>query len=183
MHCKPVLFLSLIASFLLLSACSEDFKTTKNLYTDWWPVHASGSSESDLFSATWDGDLDKHGSIEVTFKHKTDPSVTYTQTINYKALSFSKSKEKFCYVDLNDQYAASKYLSFYIEDGNIFMEKLDQNGKYDDGKPIKFQDENILKIGNVTYHKYSYYKEKHPSQFGRSSAADDNERIPISRYE
>ena len=68
-----------------------------------------------------------------------------------------------------------------VEDGNIFMEKLEQSGKYDEGKPISFQNENILKIGGVTYQKYSYYKETHPNQF-KSSIFRDNERIPILSY-
>ena len=185
MRCKPVLFLSLIASFLLLSACSEDFKLTKSIYTDWWPVHAVGSSESDLFSASWNGDLDKHGNIEVTFKNKNNPSVTYTQTISYMALSFSKSREKFCYIDLNDNYASSRYLKFEIKDGMIYMEKLrDDGGKageMEDGKPIELKDENILVIGGVTYQKYSYYKDTHPNQF-KSSIFQENERIPILSY-
>ena len=135
--------------------------------------------------SSWNGDLDKHGNIEVTFKNKNNPSVTYTQTISYMALSFSKSREKFCYIDLNDNYASSRYLKFEIKDGMIYMEKLrDDGGKageMEDGKPIELKDENILVIGGVTYQKYSYYKDTHPNQF-KSSIFQDNERIPILSY-
>lgn len=70
-----VFHLFFLAATLLMTASCDDSKTVKNLYDDWWPVHASGSQENDYFKATWDGDLNSNGGIEVTFVDKTNPTI------------------------------------------------------------------------------------------------------------
>ena len=179
MYKKFFLFSALI-SLLVLSSCSEDIRITKNLYDDWWPVRASGTYESNYYKASWDGNLDKRGGIVVLFVNKTNPSLNYEDTQYYPALSFNKTKETFCYVYIQNRsdVQSSKDLKFYVEDGKIYFEKMKDNGRgsgeYLEGLDIAFQGDNIVKIGNVTYERYSYYK-THAS----TSDLGPGDRIPI----
>ena len=160
------LFLILLTG-LMFSACSEDSRMTKNLYDDWWPVHATGSIDNDPFSAKWDTDVNPYGNVTVEFKHKSNPDLHYTQVFNYPALSFDKKKETFKYYYLNEHYRASTTLKFYVKDGNLYLEKINPDtqrgsGAYD-SKPLSFIDKNTLKLGDVTYQRYSEYKKNNPT--------------------
>ena len=180
-----VFHLVFLAAALLMAASCEDSKTVKNLYDDWWPVHASGSQENDYFKASWDGDLNSNGGIDVTFVDKTNPSIRYTQTIYYKALSFKKDHKHFTYINISSKdYTASKLLLFYVKDKQIFFEKMTDSGRgsgeYEDGKDISFVNNDHVKIGNVTYERFSVYYEAHRPYGDKSGILTE---IPITSYE
>lgn len=186
MRFKTILSLSLLAGALLLASCSEDTRTTRNLYDDWWPVHAAGSQENELFTARWDGDLSHYGGIEVTFVEKNNPSRTYTQFIYYKALSFKSDHKTFSYISISTRdYTSSKALKFYIKDKKIYFEKMNEagrgSGEYEEGKPISFVDDDHVKIDNVTYERYSVYYEKHRNYPDHSDMI--RTEIPVMIYE
>lgn len=172
----------IILTGLMISACSEDSRLTKNLYDDWWPVHAKGSVDNDPFFAKWDADVNPYGNITVEFKHKSNPTLSYIQTYNYPALSFDKKKESFKYYYLNQNYRTSTNLNFYVKEGNLYLEKINPDtqrgsGAYD-SKPISFKDDNTLQVGDVTYQRYSYYKEKHPTTISSASPGQDDGEMP-----
>ena len=152
MYKKILTLCSILIGLIVFSSCSEDLRITKNLYDDWWPVHASGSFDSDYFTASWDGDLDKHGLIEVTYVSKTNPSLNYKEFKSYPALSFNKKKETFCYYYIQNlsNITSSKDLKFYVKDKMIYLEKMTDTGRgsgsYLEGRSISFQGDDILKI-------------------------------------
>lgn len=166
MKFKSILALSLIVA--VLSSCSEQ-RMAKKLSGDWWPIHASGSYEDNVFSAKWDGDLDDHGSLVVQYKSKTQEGKIYNKTIYYSALSFTKDARKndaVRYISLRNLYEISRsgYMKYYIEDGKIYLEKANEEGKgsgeYMEGQDISFPNDYTLKIGNVTYESYAHYNER-----------------------
>lgn len=175
---------------LFLTACSEQQEFTKNIEGDWWPVHASGSLEDAIFEAHWDGDLGEHGEILVTFKSKSDPSISQKSYIFYPAYSFGKDSRKndaVRTIDLSSRdYKASKYLQYKVEEGILYIEKTNENGtptgEFDNGRPYKFLDKNNLQIGTVTYQAYAYYKETHRNSTV-SELSGDSDRIPVLVYE
>lgn len=183
---NQVLHLVMLAGVLLLAAsCSPDTKMTKNLYDDWWPVHASGSQENEFFRASWNGDLDANGGIAVTFTDKNNPSISYTQTFYYKALSFKKDRKHFTYIDISSlDYTASKLLQFYIKDQKIYFEKTNEagrgSGEYEEGRDIAFVNNDHVTIGSVTYERFSVYYEAH-RPYGSSEVILTE--IPVSVYE
>lgn len=161
----------LLAALPALFSCS-DLRQTKDLYDEWWPVHASGSYENSQFTARWDGNLGIHGDISVTFVNKDVPDITYQETRYYEMLSFSKARKGYCTISiesLGNMHATSKYLQFYIKDKKLFLEIPNSSGRgtgeYAEGVDISFPDDNTVKIGTVTYERYSYFKEKHPEVF------------------
>jgi len=167
----------LLAAVLLTSSCGEDFRTTRNLYDNWWPVHAQGSMETEYFTATWNGDLNSHGSIDAVFKSKTNPDLQYTQTISYRALYFQKDRKHFVYITINSMnFVQSKPLLFYVKDKKIYFEKMNEagrgSGEYEEGKSISFVDEDHLKIEGVTYERYSVYREKNRSYGSEESVRE-----------
>ena len=180
-----VFHLVFLAAALLMTASCADNTTVKNLYDDWWPVHASGSQENEYFKAQWDGDLNANGGIDVTFVDKTNPSIRYTQTIYYKALSFKKDHKHFTYIDVSSRdYPSSKLLLFYVKDSQIYFEKMNDagrgSGEYEEGKDINFTNKDHVKIGNVTYERFSVYYEAH-RPYGSKEALLT--KIPVSVYE
>lgn len=156
---------------LLFAPSCSDFNLQKDLYGDWWPVHASGSAENGQFAATWNGALGVHGDIVVKFVNKNNASLNYEDTRYYPMLSFSKKRKAFCTVTLESlgDMQASRYRNFEIKDGTIFFEKGDKNGKgtgeMDEGHALTFMEEDVVKIGEVTYERYAYFKSKHPEIF------------------
>ena len=99
MKTKAPFVLPLLSVLLLTASCS-DLNLQKDLYGDWWPVHAAGSRSNDVFSATWDGDLGIHGDIVVTYVNKTNSSLNYEDKLYYPMLSFSKKRNAFCTVSI-----------------------------------------------------------------------------------
>jgi len=175
----------LAVALLLASSCSEDSKTVKSIYDDWWPVHASGSWESEYFTGHWDGDLNSKGDIKITFYDKTNPEIKYTETFNYKALSFKKDRKHFNYIDISSfDYTASRQLLFYVKDKKIYFEKANETGRgtgeYEDGKDITFLDNDHMKIAGVTYERFSVYYEAHRPYGDKSVILLE---IPIAVYE
>lgn len=165
MKIKALFSFFLLAGVLLTSSCGEDFRTTRNLYDNWWPIHAQGSMEIDAFASTWNGDLDSHGSILAVFKNKTNPDLQYTRPIYYKALYFNKDRKHFVYISINSSsYIQSKPLQFYVKDKKIYYEKQNEagrgSGEFEEGKSISFLDNDHIKIEGVTYERYSVYREK-----------------------
>ena len=55
-------------------------------------------------------------------------------------------------------------MKYYIEDGKIYLEKANEEGKgsgeYMEGQDISFPNDYTLKIGNVTYESYAHYNER-----------------------
>ena len=186
MRSKFFLLIPMFCCLLVFSSC-VDTKTTKNLYDDWWPIHASGSFSSEYFKASWDGDLNKHGGIEVTYQSTTNPALNYKEDIYYPALKFSKKQKGFCYISLKDllNITASKYLKFYVKDGQVFLEKVNDagrgTGEYQEGKTVTFQGDDIVKIGDVTYQRYSAYRQAHKLSTSSDDLAPGDE-IPIKVY-
>ena len=170
MKIKSFYFLSLLAGFFLLSSCS-DLKQQKELYGDWWPVHASGSLDNEQFTARWDSDLGVHGDIVITFTDKKNPKLTYEDTQYYPMLSFSKKQKKYCTVSLQSlgDMKASRYRSFEIKDGKISLEKAGSNGRgngeFTEPMDLTFLEDDVVRIGDVTYERYAYFKNKHPEIF------------------
>ena len=190
MKTKSFIALAGILLFVLTS-CGEQQSFTKKITGDWWPVHASGSIDNDVFSAKWDGALGEHGDIEVKYISKSDPSRVVKQVVFYPALSFGKDSRKndaMRYLDIRSLYdiKAGKYLKYKASDGKIYIEKTNENGtptgEFDDGHPYSFPDKNTLKIDNVTYQSYSYYKETHPRN-PVTEISDDSGLIPVMVYE
>ena len=186
MRTKALFFLTLAASLLMLGSCA-DIKMTKDLYDDWWPIHASGSQETDYFTARWDGDLDDFGNIEVTFVDKTDPSLSFVKAINYYALSFVKNREAFCYINISRRTPVSSgYYKFYVKDKKIYFEKPNDagrgSGEYEEGQDITFTDKDHVKIGNVLYERYSVYYENSVRSRVTELVPYDG-RIPVVAYE
>lgn len=168
MKAKVLFSLFLLAGVLLTSSCADDFSVPNHLNDNWWPVHAQGSQETDLFTASWDGDLNPHGSIDVVFKSKKNPDITYTQPVSYKALFFQKDKKHFVYITISSlNYVKSRPLQYYVKDKKIFFEKMNElgrgSGEFEEGKSISSIDKDHMKIEGVTYERYSVYREKHSS--------------------
>lgn len=184
MKTKAIFFLTLAASLLMLGSCA-DMKMTKDLYDDWWPIHASGSQETEYFSARWDGDLNNFGNIDITFVDKNDPSITYVETKNYLALSFTKGRESFRYIDVSTRTpTASRYYKFYVKDSKIYFELPSDTGRgsgdYDEGHAITFTDKDHVKIDNVLYERYSVYHDRNKAV---KELVPYDGRIPVVAYE
>jgi len=180
-----VFHLVFLAATLLMTASCGDSQTVKNLYDDWWPVHASGSQETEYFKAQWDGDLNSNGGIDVTFVDKTNPTLSYTKTVYYKALSFKKDHKHFTYIDISTlDYTASKQLLFYLKDKQIFFEIAGNTGRgtgeYEEGQDINFTDKDHVKIGKVTYERFSVYYEAHRPYGSKEVMLTE---IPVAVYE
>lgn len=181
-----LLFLAMLPALLLLSSCS-DFRQTRNLYDDWWPVHASGSFDNDRFTANWDGDLDIHGDIVIKYVSKQNSSLYYEDTKYYPAYRFTKKGKTFSTISiesLSQPYNILKNLKFEVKDGVIYFEKPNERGKgtgeFDEGQPLKFIDDNTVQIGNVKYQRFKYFKESHPEVFKPlSEKGFDLEWIPV----
>jgi len=172
------------AAALLMAASCADNTTVKNLYDDWWPIHASGSQETEYFKAQWNGDLNSNGGIEVTFVDKTNPNLSYTKTVYYEALSFKKDRKHFTYIDISsNDYTSSKQLLFYVKDSKIYFEKPNGagrgSGEYEEGQDIKFQDKDHVKIGDVIYERFSVYYQAH-RPYGSTEVMLTE--IPVSVY-
>lgn len=180
----------LLVSLLACSACA-DLRQTKNLYDDWWPVHASGTFDNGLYSAQWNGDLGLHGDILVKYVSKNNPSLSYEDTRYYPAYQFSKKKKTFSTVSiesLGDTHTLLKNLKFQVKDGMIYFEIPNDRGKgtgeFDEGRSLKFLDDNTVQIGDVKYQRYQYYKDQHPDFFKPlAEKGFDLDRIPITRME
>ena len=84
---KTKTLIALASCFLLMAAvsCSEQQSFTQKITGDWWPVHASGSIDNEVFSASWDGDLGERGEIQITMVSKSDPSRIVTSMKYYPA--------------------------------------------------------------------------------------------------
>jgi len=179
---KRITLFALLA-IILLSSCSEDVKITRKLSEDWWPIHASGSVTGDYFSATWDADLDGYGKVDVTYYDNTTPSIFYVESKYYNALSFEDDGKNFRYIDIStNDPVAGRFLRYYVKDKKIYFELPNDTGRgsgdYDEGQDISFQGDDILKIGNVTYERFSVYYEKHLKSNG--SGTSEMVRIPIT---
>lgn len=163
-------FLVILSLLLLLPSCG-DLKQQKDLYGDWWPVRASGSAENEQFTAKWDGNLGIHGDIVITFVNKKNASLSYQDTYYYPMLSFSKKEKAYCTVTLQSlgDMRASRYRKFEIKDGKLFLEKAGDygrgTGEFGEGLDITFLEEDVVRIGDVTYERYPYFKSKHPEIF------------------
>ena len=185
-----ILSLTLLSAMLFLSSCA-DMKQTKDLYDDWWPVHASGTFENDNFTAKWDGNLGIHGDILIKFVSKKNPALSYEDTKYYPAYEFSKSKKTYSTISiesLGDMHTVLKGLEFKVKGGMIYFEKANDRGKgtgeLDEGRPLKFINDNTIQIGDVTYERYKYFKDKHPEVFKPySEMGFDLDRIPITRVD
>jgi len=179
-----------LASFILLTvaaSCSEEQAFIKKITGDWWPVHASGSVDNDLYSATWNGDLGEHGDIEISFTSKTFPDKVIKQVLFYPALSFGQDNRKndaLRYLDIRSLYEIKpgKYLKYKVSNGTIFIETTNENGtptgEFDEGHPYKFLDKNNLQIDNVIYQNYAYYRETHRKTTA-AEIGDDSGLIPV----
>lgn len=185
------LFVLAMVSLVLLSSCDEQKQFSKKITGDWWPVHAIGSIENDKYTASWDGDLDEHGSIEVSLVSRSNSTLVIKQKVYYTALRFEKDTRKrdaFRYLDIRSlaNIVAGKSLKYQIEDSKIYFETTNENGtptgQFDEGHPYSFKDSNTLKIGDVTYQAYKYYKETHPYN-PVTEISDDSGLIPVMVYE
>lgn len=184
MRTKTNLFLVFLSA-LLFCSCSEDLKNTKNLYDDWWPVHASGSAQNDRFTATWDGDLSRSGCITVTFVDRESPDLSYTRDLYYPAYSFKKRSKSFSTVDISSRdYVSSRPRKFYLEDGRIFFETTDGNGigtgSYDEGHAFRFLNDDTFLLEGVTYERYSVWSARNKIQSDK--LRNNGDRIPVSIY-
>ncbi|MBR0223816.1 MAG: hypothetical protein IJL93_06025 [Bacteroidales bacterium] len=185
MKTKSVYFFSLLASLLLFSSCS-DMKQRNDLYGDWWPVHASGSADNEKFTAKWDGDLGIHGDIVIKFVNKNNADLSYEETRYYSALSFSKKRKAFCTISLKSlgEMKSSSYRKFEVKDGKLYFEKTNSNGKgtgeFGDGQDLSFINEDVIRVGNVKYERFAYFKNKHPEVFKPfAEMGFDLETIPV----
>lgn len=191
-HMKfKALLVSATVLLALLASCSEESSFNKKIPGDWWPVHASGSLETDVYTASWNGDLDEHGSIEVTYVSKSNPDITVKQRRFFPALRFGKDNRKheaMNYLDIRNltNIKAGKFLKYKVENGTLFIEKTDENGsptgELDQGHPYKLVDENTLTVDQVTYQIYDYYKKMHPYN-PVVDISDDSGLIPVMEYE
>jgi len=177
MKIKPITLISFLAGLLFLSAC-EDAKITRNLYDDWWPIHATGSFDDGHFTAKWDSDLSTRGGVQVTFTSKTDPSLNYNRTLYYSGLSFASDRKTFQYITIKDlEYEGSKSLKYYVKDKKIYFEIMNEagrgTGEYQEGKDLKFTSDDRILIDGVTYERYSAY-------VVRTATGGSSEKIPIS---
>ena len=190
---KTKTLIALASCFLLMAAvsCSEQQSFTQKITGDWWPVHASGSIDNEVFSASWDGDLGERGEIQITMVSKSDPSRIVTSMKYYPALSFGKDNRKndaLRYLDIRSlvQIKEGKYLKYKIDNGLLFIETTNENGtptgEFDSGHPYKFMDKNTIKIDDVIYEEYSYYKETHKSN-PVVEISDDSGLIPVMIHE
>ena len=180
----------LLVTLLTCSACA-DFRQTRELYDEWWPVHASGTFENEKFSAQWNGDLGIHGDIVIKYVSKNNPSLYYEGTKYYPAYQFSKKKKTFSTISiesLGDTHTLLKNLKFQVKGGMIYFEKTNDRGKgtgeFDEGQPLKFLDDNTVQIGDVKYQRYQYFKDQHPDVFKPlAEKGFDLDRIPITRID
>ena len=185
MKSKSICIFAFLSVLLLLPACS-DVKLTNDLYDDWWPVHASGSYDDNRFTARWDGDLGIHGDIKVNYVNKNNASLSYDDVVYYPMVSFSKKRKAFCTVTLQSlgDMRQSKYLKFEVKDGKLFYEKSDERGKgtgeFGEGQDLNFLSGDVVRIGNITYERYSYFKTRHPEIFKELAALGfDPDFLPI----
>lgn len=179
MRYKSIFFMAILSCLALFTSC-VDTKLTKDLYDQWWPVHASGSFQSEYFTAKWNGALNKRGGIEVTYQSTNNPNLNYKEFVFYPAIEFSKSKG-YCTFDIKTlDITQSKYIKFQVKDGKLYLEKTNDagrgTGEFGEGKDISFLSENEVKIGDVTYQRYSYYREQNPLH---STDLGSGDRIPV----
>lgn len=179
-------FIIMAAILILAGSCSEDSQTVKNIYDNWWPIHATGSEENTYFKANWNGDLNGQGAILVTYVDKSNPDIKYKEYKYFKALAFNKDRKHFNYIDISTfDYKASKQILFYVKDGKIFFEKTNDagrgTGEYEEGKDISFPDKDHMIINGVTYERFAVYYEKH-RPYGDKEKVILTE-IPIAVYE
>lgn len=182
---KRITVFALLAAFLL-SACGPDIQITRKLNDDWWPIHASGDVKGDFFSAQWDADLDGYGKVDVTYYDNTTPSIFYVESKYYPALSFEDDGKNFRYIDISTKEpVAGRYLRYYVKNKKIYFELANETGRgsgeYDDGHDISFESKDILKIGNVTFERFSVYYEKHLKS--NTTSISETGRIPITCYQ
>ena len=176
MHFKSFTLLSVLAGLLLLTGC-QDTSIKHNIIDGWWPIHAAGSFDNGHFTANWDGDLNTRGGINITFVSKTDPSMTYDDMLYFKALRFEKDRKTFQYLSIQKlEYEASRSLKYYIKDRKIYFEIMNEagrgTGEYEEGKDIKFLNDDRVLIDGVTYERYAAYR--------RRVVAGGEDKLPIA---
>lgn len=187
MNMKSFKLLALLSALLLLGGCA-DMKMTRDLYDDWWPIHATGSFDNGHFTANYDSDLGARGGLIITFTNKADPSMQYTDTWYFNALSFDKNRKNFKYITIkNLQYESSRQLEYYIKDKKIYFEIMDEagrgTGEYEKGKDIKFIGDDRVLIDGVTYERYAAYRlRKALDKDEKLLPIEPDGRIPISVY-
>ena len=142
MHFKTFNLLAVLLAVLFLSSCA-DTSIKRQLYDDWWPIHATGTFDDGYFTASWDSDLGARGGLFITFTNKTDPSLKYDDVWYFDALSFAKDRKTFQYISIrNLDYETSRALKYYIKDKKIYFEIKNEagrgTGEYGEGKDIKF---------------------------------------------
>ena len=108
MHFKTFNLLAVLLAVLFLSSCA-DTSIKRQLYDDWWPIHATGTFDDGYFTASWDSDLGARGGLFITFTNKTDPSLKYDDVWYFDALSFAKDHKTFQYISIrNLDYETSR---------------------------------------------------------------------------
>ncbi|MBR1538753.1 MAG: hypothetical protein IJ636_04525 [Bacteroidales bacterium] len=187
MHFKTFKLLAALAALLVLGSC-QDTSIKRNLYDDWWPIHAKGSYDDGNFTAKWDGDLGARGGLLITFTNKKDPSLQYTDVWYFNALSFANDRKTFKYITIkNLDYESSRSLNYEVKGGKIYFEKMNEagrgTGEFDEGKDIKFLTDVTVQIDEVTYERYSSYRARKLLDKDESlpPLAPDG-RIPIKIY-
>lgn len=185
MKIKSFYLLPILSALLLSLFSCSDLKQTKNLYGEWWPVHASGNFENEQFTAKWDGDLGIHGDITVTYVNKKNAILSYDDVRYYPMICFSKKQNAYCTITIQSlgDMRSGKYLNFEVKDGKVFYEKADERGigtgEFDEGHELKFLGDDVVRIGGVTYERYAYFKSKHPEIFKSLAGAGFNLTLPI----
>lgn len=186
MRFKTLTLISTLAGLLLLSSC-QDTSISRNIIDDWWPIHAKGTFDNGFFTASWDNDLGLRGGLTVTFTSKTDPSMQYTDTRYYKALSFASDRKTFQYISIqNLDYESSRSLKYYIKDKKIYFETMTEagrgSGEFEEGKDIKFLTDDTVLIDGVTYERYSSYKRRMLTSGDEQLPICSDGRIPVMVY-
>lgn len=185
MHFKTFNLFAALAALLLLGSC-QDTDIKRNLYDDWWPIHATGSYDDGYFTARWDSDLGARGGLAITFTSKTDPSYQYTDIWFFDALSFASDRKTFQYISIkNLEYESSRSLKYYVKDGKIFFEIMNDagrgTGEYEEGKEVKFLTNETMLIDGVTYERYAAHRRRLATEKDAAPVTPDG-RIPVKVY-
>ena len=165
---KPLKIILFLAGLILLVGCEK--ASSDSLQGRWEPIYASGVSEDDVYTYSFDGPVDEHGQVLATMVGKKNPDIKYEphSMLITGIRFFRKNGEDVFITFYNDSphKEIGKPLLYRVENGKLYCELpmgafincspdvLEEgSGKFDEGTPISFLGNGQVKIGDFTYSK------------------------------
>ena len=165
---KPLKIILFLAGLILLVGCEK--ASSDSLQGRWEPIYASGVSEDDVYTYSFDGPVDEHGQILATMVGKINPDIKYEpQSILITGIRFFRKKGEDVFITFykdSPHEEIGKPLLYRVENGKLYRELpmgafincspdvLEKgSGEFDKGAPISFMGNGQIKIGDFTYSK------------------------------